>query len=123
MRRFLVAALLGLLLASCGSQPAGGAPTSVPAATAAPAPAEAPTSVPAITAAPAPAEAPTTRAPAPAGDQPTLTLMTHDSFSISEDVLKEFEQQEHVKVQVLKSGDAGSALNKAILSKSSPLAD
>jgi thiamine transport system substrate-binding protein len=64
--------------------------------------------------------------PAPAastGDQPTLTLMTHDSFNVSDDVLKEFEQQANVKVQVLKSGDAGSALNKAILSKSSPLAD
>jgi thiamine transport system substrate-binding protein len=49
--------------------------------------------------------------------------MTHDSFSVSEDVLKEFEQQANVTVQVLKSGDAGGALNKAILSKSSPLAD
>jgi thiamine transport system substrate-binding protein len=49
--------------------------------------------------------------------------MTHDSFSVSEDVLKDFEQQEQVRVQVLKSGDAGSMLNKAILSKSSPLAD
>ena len=49
--------------------------------------------------------------------------MTHDSFSVSEDVLKEFEQQQHVTVQVLKSGDAGAALNKAILSKSNPLAD
>ncbi|MEO7912868.1 MAG: thiamine ABC transporter substrate-binding protein [Roseiflexaceae bacterium] len=120
MRRFLIGMLLlGLLLAACGSQPTGGAPTSASATTATPA------SAPVAPVAPttsAPAEAPTA-APAPAGDQPTLTLMTHDSFSISEDVLKEFEQQEHVTVQVLKSGDAGSSLNKAILSKSSPLAD
>jgi thiamine transport system substrate-binding protein len=116
--------LLGLLLAACGSQPAGDAPTSAAQATAAPAaaPDSAPTSAPAAPTALAPAEAPTA-VPAPAGDQPTLTLMTHDSFSASEDVLKEFEQQEQVTVQVLKSGDAGSALNKAILSKSSPLAD
>jgi len=107
--------LQGSLLAACGSQPTAGAPTSAPAATATPAPA--------ATATPAPAEAPTAPAPAPAGDRPTLTLMTHDSFSVSEDVLKEFEQQQHVTVQVLKSGDAGAALNKAILSKSSPLAD
>ena len=119
MRRFLIGMLLmGLLLAACGSQPTGGAPTSVPIATATSAPTLA---APAATATSAPAEAPTV--PAPAGDQPTLTLMTHDSFSVSEDVLKEFEQQQHVTVQVLKSGDAGSALNKAILSKSSPLAD
>lgn len=108
MRRFLIGMLLlGLLLAACGNQPTGGASTSAPVATAIP----------------APADAPIASTPAPAGEQPTLTLMTHDSFSVSEDVLKEFEQQEHVTVQVLKSGDAGSALNKAILSKSSPLAD
>jgi thiamine transport system substrate-binding protein len=110
--------LLGMLLAACGNQPTGGMPTSAPATTGTPALAEAPTSAPAAA---TPAEAPTS--PALAGDQPTLTLMTHDSFSVSEDVLKEFEQQEHVTVQVLKSGDAGSSLNKAILSKNSPLAD
>jgi thiamine transport system substrate-binding protein len=118
MRKFVIGMLmLGLLLAACGSQPSGGAPqpTSVPAPSIAPA--EAATAAPV---APTTAEAPTA---APSGAQPTLTLMTHDSFSVSEDVLKEFEQQEHITVQVLKSGDAGSALNKAILSKSSPLAD
>jgi thiamine transport system substrate-binding protein len=126
MRRFLIGMLLLLLLVACGGQPTGGAPTSVapptavPVVTAAPAPAEAPTAPAATAAAPVPAEA---TAAAPAGNQPTLTLMTHDSFSVSEDVLKEFEQQEHATVQVLKSGDAGSALNKAILSKNSPLAD
>jgi len=117
--------LLTVLLAACGGQPTGGAPTSMPLPTSAPATTAAPaaTAAPPPTAAPAPAGAPTAPTAAPAGEQPTLTLMTHDSFSVSEDVLKEFEQQQHVKVQVLKSGDAGSALNKAILSKSSPLAD
>jgi thiamine transport system substrate-binding protein len=116
--------LLAMLLAACGNQPTSGAPTSAPATTAPPAPAEVPTSALTATAPPAPAEVPTSApTPAPSGDQPTLTLMTHDSFNVSEDVLKEFEQQAHVKVQVLKSGDAGSSLNKAVLSKSSPLAD
>jgi thiamine transport system substrate-binding protein len=92
--------LLGLLLAACGGQQAG-APTSAPPETAAPS---------------QPATAP------PAG-QRTLTVMTHDSFSVSEDVLAAFEQQENATVQVLKAGDAGQALNRAILSKSSPLAD
>jgi thiamine transport system substrate-binding protein len=59
----------------------------------------------------------------PAAGKRTLTVMTHDSFAVSEDVLKAFEQQENATVQVLKSGDAGEALNKAILSKNSPLAD
>jgi thiamine transport system substrate-binding protein len=53
----------------------------------------------------------------------TLTVMTHDSFAISEAVLAAFETQYNVKVQFLKSGDAGTALNKAILSKDNPLAD
>ncbi|HEX9374368.1 MAG TPA: thiamine ABC transporter substrate-binding protein [Roseiflexaceae bacterium] len=131
MRRLSIVLLVLGLLAACGGQPTGGAPTSAPAATAAPGATAAP-----ATAAPAPespatvGSAPTTApeptaAPAsaaPAGER-KLTVMTHDSFSVSEDVLKAFEQQEDATVQVLKSGDAGQALNKAILSKSSPLAD
>ncbi len=58
----------------------------------------------------------------PTGPQ-TLTVMTHDSFDISENLIQEFEQANHVTVNVLKAGDAGTALNKAILSKDSPLAD
>ncbi len=53
----------------------------------------------------------------------TLTVMTHDSFAASETVIAEFEQQAQVKVQFLKAGDVGSALNKAILAKGNPLAD
>ena len=53
----------------------------------------------------------------------TLTVMTHDSFAASESVITAFEQANHVKVVFLKSGDAGAALNKAILSKDAPLAD
>jgi thiamine transport system substrate-binding protein len=53
----------------------------------------------------------------------TLTIMTHDSFAASDGVVKDFEQANHAKLQFLKSGDAGTALNKAILSKGAPLAD
>jgi len=53
----------------------------------------------------------------------TLTVMTHDSFAASESVITAFEQANNVKVVFLKSGDAGAALNKAILSKDAPLAD
>ncbi len=49
--------------------------------------------------------------------------MTHDSFAVSESVLKQFEADNNVKVTVLKSGDAGSMLNKAILTRDAPLAD
>jgi thiamine transport system substrate-binding protein len=38
-----------------------------------------------------------------------LTVMTHDSFAVSEAVLKQFEAENDAKVNILKSGDAGSA--------------
>jgi thiamine transport system substrate-binding protein len=49
--------------------------------------------------------------------------MTHDSFSVSEEVVAAFETANNAKVTFLQSGDAGSMLNKAILSKNAPLAD
>lgn len=52
-----------------------------------------------------------------------LTVMTHDSFAISEEVIVAFEQEYHVDVVFLRSGDAGEALNKAILARQAPLAD
>ena len=53
----------------------------------------------------------------------TLTVMTHDSFSISEKVISDFESQNKLTVKFFKAGDAGTVLNKAILSKDQPLAD
>ena len=53
----------------------------------------------------------------------TLTVMTHDSFAASDSVIQAFEQANNAKVSFIKSGDAGAALNKAILSKAAPLAD
>jgi thiamine transport system substrate-binding protein len=53
----------------------------------------------------------------------TLTVMTHDSFAISEGVVKSFEDANNAKVVFLQSGDAGAMLNKAILTKDAPLAD
>jgi len=53
----------------------------------------------------------------------TLTVMTHDSFAVSETVVKSFEQASNAKIIFLQSGDAGAALNKAILTKDAPLAD
>jgi len=52
-----------------------------------------------------------------------LTIMTHDSFQATESVITAFEQSNNVKVVFLKSGDAGAALNKAILTRNAPLAD
>lgn len=53
----------------------------------------------------------------------TLTVMTHDSFAATDKVIQGFEQANNAKVSFIKGGDAGAALNKAILSKQAPLAD
>ncbi|MEV0094224.1 thiamine ABC transporter substrate-binding protein [Streptomyces sp. NPDC050738] len=53
----------------------------------------------------------------------TVTLVSHDSFAASPAVLKEFTKQTGYTVKVLKSGDAGAALNQEILTKGSPRGD
>jgi thiamine transport system substrate-binding protein len=60
--------------------------------------------------------------PTLAGSQ-TITLLTHDSFAISKDVIKAFETDNNAKVNIIQSGDAGAMLNQAILTKNAPLAD
>ena len=52
-----------------------------------------------------------------------LIIMSHDSFNIGEDVIAEFEQEHDATVTILKSGDAGETLTKAILAKDAPTAD
>lgn len=53
----------------------------------------------------------------------TIRLMTHDSFNISEDVIKQFEAETNITVEILPSGDGGAMVNQAILAKGDPLAD
>jgi thiamine transport system substrate-binding protein len=60
---------------------------------------------------------------APTAERPVITLMTHDSFSASEGLIAQFEADSGATLKILKSGDAGAALNQAILSKENPLAD
>ena len=52
-----------------------------------------------------------------------LTVMTHDSFAASEGLIAQFEAEHNVTVSFIRSGDTGSALNQAILSRENPLAD
>ena len=63
-----------------------------------------------------------TATPTPSGPV-TLTIMTHDSFAVSQEVVAKFEQANNAKLVFVPSGDTGAALNKAILSKDAPLAD
>lgn len=52
-----------------------------------------------------------------------LIIMSHDSFNVGEDVIAEFEAEHDATITILKSGDAGEALTKAILAKDAPIAD
>jgi thiamine transport system substrate-binding protein len=61
---------------------------------------------------------------APVSTEPqTLTVMTHDSFVVSKEIVAAFETANKAKLVFLPSGDAGAVLNKAILTKDAPLAD
>ncbi|MEU0070442.1 thiamine ABC transporter substrate-binding protein [Streptomyces sp. NPDC006332] len=57
------------------------------------------------------------------GDSKTVTLVSHDSWVVSKNVLADFEKRSGYKVRVLKDGDAGQAVNKAILTKDNPQGD
>lgn len=52
-----------------------------------------------------------------------VTVMTHDSFAVSEEILAAFEDRHGIRVRILEAGDTGTTLNKAILARGKPLAD
>lgn len=56
-------------------------------------------------------------------DDVTLILVTHDSFSVSEDVLTNFEVSTGITVEILRAGDAGQVVNQAVLTAGNPLGD
>lgn len=67
---------------------------------------------------PAPSATPTLAPPT------QLTLLTHDSFAVTEpEILGAFESENNAQVNVLRAGDAGAMVNQAILTKDNPLAD
>ena len=53
---------------------------------------------------------------APADAPVVLTVMTHDSFAVSAEVVEKFEAESGIKVNFVKGGDVGKALNTLILS-------
>ena len=57
------------------------------------------------------------------GNSKSVTLVSHDSWAVSKSVLADFEKKSGYKVNVLKDGDAGQAVNKAILTKDNPQGD
>lgn len=57
------------------------------------------------------------------GGPDTVTLLTHDSFAISESTLERFTAETGITVEILRAGDAGSVLSQAILTRDNPLGD
>ncbi len=49
--------------------------------------------------------------------QTTLTVLTHNSWSLDKNLMAQFEQASGLRLRFLKGGDAGEMLNKAILSR------
>ncbi len=62
-------------------------------------------------------------APDEPADDVTIRLMTHDSFDVSTDVLEAFTTETGIDVEVVPMGDAGTALNQAILTADQPQGD
>jgi thiamine transport system substrate-binding protein len=52
-----------------------------------------------------------------------VVLVTHDSFAVSKPVRRAFERQSGLRLRILQSGDAGEALNKALLTAGNPQGD
>lgn len=58
------------------------------------------------------------------GEQPTeVVLVTHDSFAVSEDVQRAFEEESGLTLRILQSGDASEMVTKALLTAGDPLGD
>ena len=94
--RIAVAALAALGLAACG----GPDPDTVPGDT--------------------PGTTPSAQAPT---ESTTLTVVTHDSFALPEDLLKRFADETGYEVTYVAPGEGTSLVNQLILTKDSPLGD
>ncbi len=53
----------------------------------------------------------------------TVTLLTHDSFALTESLLTDFEARTGITVKVVSAGDAGEVVNKAVLTAGNPEGD
>jgi thiamine transport system substrate-binding protein len=57
-------------------------------------------------------------------DQPTqVVLVTHDSFAVSDDVRQAFEDESGLRLRILKAGDAGEVVTRALLTAGTPEGD
>ena len=57
------------------------------------------------------------------GSKSDVVLVTHDSFVVSAAVKKAFESETGSHLEILKTGDAGAALTRALLTEGNPEGD
>ena len=72
---------------------------------------------------------PTSESPSPTADAAAdltgteVTVVTHDSFAVPDEVLADFEAETGMTVTFVAPGDAGALVNQLILTKDAPLGD
>lgn len=52
-----------------------------------------------------------------------VTLLTHDSFALPDELVASFEEEHDLDLEVLSGGDAGEMVNRALLTRERPVAD
>ena len=57
------------------------------------------------------------------GDGKTVTVVTHDTFSVPDDLVSAFQNDTGCALELVASGDAGELTNKLVLTKDAPLGD
>ncbi len=122
--RILVSVTIVMMLVAACNPTATSTPEPTQAAVTSSTPA--PTTTPQTSVLPTPPVSPLTVPGSPLatpGETRTLKVLTHESFALSDAVLQQFETANNAKVELIKQGDAGQALTRAILTKDNPEAD
>jgi thiamine transport system substrate-binding protein len=60
---------------------------------------------------------------ASSGPGSTVTLVTHDSFAVDEDLIAAFEDESGLTLEIVQPGDGGALVNQLVLTKESPIGD
>jgi thiamine transport system substrate-binding protein len=61
--------------------------------------------------------------PPETSDPGSVTLLTHDSFNVPEELVTAFEEESGYQLELQTGGDAGELTNQLVLTKGSPIAD
>ncbi|WP_122262729.1 thiamine ABC transporter substrate-binding protein [Ornithinimicrobium cerasi] len=72
---------------------------------------------------PTTSEEPAAVPPPETSDPGTVTLVTHDSFTLPDELVAAFEEESGYQLELQSAGDAGELTNQLVLTKGSPVAD